>query len=112
MTDIEKTAMEQRINELCQQIVQLKSDHVYQELDKCLQCSIIDNFLKVQDENIELRKFIAILYKCVRGILRDLAPSCADLSMEGCGMDCTENGENCCMVLLEQRIHELGIETG
>lgn len=66
---------------------------------------------KLEDENAELRKLVKKLHKCVHGMLRDLAPSCVDSSMEGCGMDCTENGENCCMALLEQRMHELGVET-
>lgn len=66
---------------------------------------------KLEDENAELRKLVKKLHKCVHGMLRDLAPSCVDSSMEGCGMDCTENGENCCMALLEQRMNELGVET-
>lgn len=66
---------------------------------------------KLEDENAKLRKLAKKLHKCVHGMLRDLAPSCVDSSMEGCGMDCTENGENCCMELLEQRMHKLGVDT-
>lgn len=66
---------------------------------------------QLRDENFKLQRLIEKLHKCAYGVLRDLAPSCADLSIKGCGMDCTENGENCCMVLLEQYMRELKIET-
>lgn len=70
-----------------------------------------DHIDQLDIENAELRKLVKKLHKCVRGMLRDLAPSCVDSDMEGCGMDCTENGENCCMALLEQRMHKLGVDT-
>lgn len=72
----------------------------------------IDRVTEVQRaENARLRELVEKLYKCTHGLLRDLAPSCVDSSIEGCGMDCTENGENCCMALLEHHMHELGVET-
>ena len=63
-------------------------------------------------ENAKLRELATMLHRCARGMLRDLAPSCVDRSKEGCGMDCTDNGERCCMELLELRMRELGIEVG
>jgi hypothetical protein len=64
----------------------------------------------LKDENSKLQELVAKLYRCARWALRDLAPSCVDESKDGCGMDCTDNGEDCCMTLLEQRMRELGIE--
>ena len=63
-------------------------------------------------ENAALRQLATMLHRCARGMLRDLAPSCVDRSKGGCGMDCTDNGERCCMELLERRMRKLGIEVG
>lgn len=64
----------------------------------------------LQSDNAKLRELATMLYRCAQGMLRDLAPSCVDVSKEGCGMDCTDNGERCCMELLERRARELGVE--
>ena len=61
-------------------------------------------------ENAKLRELATMLHICARGMLRDLAPSCVDGDKEGCGMDCTDNGESCCMEMLERRMRELGVE--
>ena len=63
-----------------------------------------------QAENAKLRELVAKLHRCARGALRDLAPSCVDESKDGCGLDCIDNGERCCMILLEHCMHELGVE--
>ena len=64
----------------------------------------------LERENAKLRELATMLHRCARGMLRDLAPSCVDRSKEGCGMDCTDNGERCCMELLERRMRELGVK--
>lgn len=70
----------------------------------------IANPTLIEADNAKLRELATMLHKCARGMLRDLAPSCVDRSKEGCGMDCTDNGERCCMELLDRRMRELGIE--
>jgi hypothetical protein len=64
----------------------------------------------LKDRNSKLRELVAKLHRCARGALRDLAPSCVDESKGGCSMDCTDNGEDCCMALLEQRMRELEVD--
>lgn len=58
---------------------------------------------------VALEELVTMLHKCASGSMRDLAPSCFRKDVDGCGMDCTDNGEDCCMVLLEQRMRELGV---
>lgn len=69
-----------------------------------------DDATLVEAENAKLRELATMLHRCARGMLQDLAPSCVDGGKEGCGMDCTDNGERCCMELLERRMRKLGIE--
>ena len=61
-------------------------------------------------ENAKLCELAAMLYTCMYGLLRDLAPSCFDQDEDGCGMDCTSNGEKCCLSLIERRMQALGVE--
>lgn len=84
--------------------------YYYDEQRNRCNCYVNENLNELLAENAKLRKLIVALHRCAAGSLRDLAPSCIDISKEGCGMDCTDNGERCCMELLEQRMQELGIE--
>ena len=59
---------------------------------------------------VALEELAQMLYTCMYGLLRDLAPSCFDRDEGGCGMDCTSNGEKCCLSLIERRMQGLGIE--
>lgn len=67
---------------------------------------------KLRDERKALHKLATTLYRCAHGMFRDLAPSCADGDEGGCGMDCAENGEKCCMALIEKQMREAGIALG
>lgn len=65
---------------------------------------------QLEAENAKLRELVYALFRCAYGTLRDLAPSCYDSGADGCGLDCIDNGERCCMAVMERRVRELGIE--
>jgi len=64
---------------------------------------------KLQDENAKLRELVARLIACVDTI------SNSDTfyyqpRRDGCGIDCTANGEHCSLVKMCDQARKLGIE--
>ncbi len=100
--------------ELCDRIAHLESD-LEDAKDKNAEVwgSLKAREMKLAfqiDDNAKLRELCAMLYRCASRCLNDLGPSCLCSNEDGCGMDCTVNGEDCCMGLLEQRVRKLRIE--
>ena len=62
-----------------------------------------------EEENAKLRELVRELWNCALQYHRfDVYRH--EIGVDGCGIDCTANGEGCCACKLEQRMQELGVE--
>lgn len=72
-------------------------------------CLMRDRACKAEAENEELRELVRELWNCALQYHRfDVYRH--EIGVDGCGIDCTANGEGCCACKLEQRMRELGVE--
>lgn len=110
--DIMYELLKQQYEQLGQQKLELDMWHDRAEDMRNRLSAKQDENAKLRDECTALRKMAATLYRCAHGMFRNLAPSCADGDEDGCGMDCAENGEKCCMALIEKQMREAGIALG
>ncbi len=56
MNDMEKDALERRIDELCQEVNQLKADSIHWELGNCPKCPNVADLQEALEQNVKLRK--------------------------------------------------------
>lgn len=70
---------------------------------------LFDKTLELATENEKLRELVRELWNCALQYHRfDVYRH--EIGVDGCGIDCTANGEGCCACKLEQRMRELGVE--
>lgn len=77
--------------------------------DECLAYVSGEVADRLKAENEKLRELVRELWNCALQYHRfDVYRH--EIGVDGCGIDCTANGESCCACKLEQRMRELWVE--
>lgn len=75
---------------------------------KCSECPVY--IRSIEAENAKLRELARTLINCADSISAEDVYYKRDV--DGCGFDCTVNGENCSFAKMCDRARELGVELG